>query len=88
MCTCTQAVRHTPSTSNHWHVHVAGNAVGLSVVQEPHAQRNDQGFYQLPTTTKAVTVSLPSFTMATAAVSAMATPGLASDPGQLQWVCR
>ena len=68
--------------------HVAGHAVGLSVVQEPHAKRNDRGFYQLPTTTKAVTLSLSSFTMATVAVSAMGTPGLASDPGQLQWVCR
>lgn len=76
--------KHAPACACSWSC--SGSI--CSVVQEPHAQRNDQGFYQLPTTTKAVTLSLSSFTLATAAVSAMATPGLDSDPGQLQWVCQ
>lgn len=54
-------------------------------MQAPDAQRNDQGFYQLPTTTKAVAVCLPNFTLATAAAPP-AGQGVAA--GELQWVCR
>ena len=54
-------------------------------MQAPDAQRNDQGFYQLPTTTKAVALCLPNFTLATAAAPP-AGGGVAA--GGLQWVCR
>lgn len=54
-------------------------------MQAPDAQRNDQGFYQLPTTIKAVDLCLPNFTLATAAPP---TAGEGVAAGELQWVCR
>ncbi len=70
-------------------VHVSAGSWGLSVVQAPGAQCNDQGFYQLPTTTKALVLSLPNFTLATAAAfSQMVAEGTAAQAEGLQWVCR
>lgn len=58
-------------------------------MQAPGAQCNDQGFYQLPTTTKALVLSLPNFTLATAAAfSQQVAEGAAAQTEGLQWVCR
>ncbi|KAL0034546.1 hypothetical protein WJX79_007807 [Trebouxia sp. C0005] len=60
-----------------------------STAQAPGAQCNDQGFYQLPTTNKALVLSLPNFILATAAVSShTVAEGAAAETEGLQWVCR
>lgn len=70
-------------------VHAGAGSQGLAVVQVPGAQCNDQGFYQLPTTTKALVLSLPNFTLATAAAcSQKAAEGAAAQTEGLHWVCR
>jgi len=70
-------------------VHAGTGSWGLSVVQAPGAHCNDQGFFQLPTTTKALVLSLPNFTLATAAAdSQTVAEGAAAQTEGLQWVCR
>ncbi len=69
-------------------MHAGAGSRGLSVVQAPGAQCNDQGFFQLPTT-KALVLSLPNFTLATAAAfSQKVAEGAAAQTEGLQWVCR
>ncbi len=57
-------------------------------MQAPDAQCTDQGFYHLPTTTKAVALCLPSFTLATAAALTEGKSAGSANSEGLQWVCR
>ncbi|DBA79124.1 TPA: Protein argonaute-3, variant 2 [Trebouxia sp. C0004] len=60
-----------------------------STAEAPGAQCNGQGFYQLPTTTKALVLSVPNCTLATAAAfSQKVAEGAAAQAEGLQCVCR
>ena len=90
-CNCLGLLCDVPDVAHNkpCSVHVSAGSRGLSVVQAPGAQCNDQGFFQLPTTTKALVLSLPNFTLATAAaVSQTVAEGAAARTEGLQWVCR
>lgn len=90
-CNCLGLLCNAPHTAQDkpCSVYVSAGSWGLSVVQAPGVQCNDQGFFQLPTTTKALVLSLPNFTLATAAaVSQTAAERAAAQTAGLQWVCR